>query len=333
MTDNVIEIKNITKKFGNFTAVKGISFSIKEGEIFGLLGPNGAGKTTTLNMVLGLLHPTTGKILIDGLDNTEHPEKVKNLIGFMTQETVVDSTLTGRQNLEIAARLYHVPENEVQKRIRSSLDEANLTGFADRQAGTYSGGMQRRLNLVKSMIHEPRILILDEPTTGLDVQSRLSMWNHIKNLNKAGVTIILTTQYLEEADSLCDRIAIIDHGEVKAIGTASELKKIVSSGNILDITTKVSNAEEVQRLLKSRFHLESEVKNDRVIATVDGKPIEMLVKIGKALEDQRIEVLAISMHLPTMDDVFIKLTGESMRDSASNEMPDRMIRAGMAGRR
>ncbi|MEM0201293.1 MAG: ATP-binding cassette domain-containing protein [Candidatus Micrarchaeaceae archaeon] len=319
MNDIAVDIKNIKKTFGTFQAVKGISFSIKKGEIFGILGPNGAGKTTTLNMILGLLKPTSGSITIEGLDNVKDSIKVKQLIGFMTQETVVDGYISAIDNLNIFAKLYHVPENEIKKRVDKALDDANLKEFANRPAGTFSGGMQRRLNLVKSMLQEPSILILDEPTTGLDVQSRIGMWDSIKKLNQKGITVILTTQYLEESDALCDRIAIIDHGEIKAIGTASQLKRMVSEGNILEITLNPNDIEKAKKIISSKFKINLETQGDKIRSNIEKNSMEISIKIAQTLEKEKINVLAYSVHLPTMDDVFIKLTGSSFRDSTSSE--------------
>ncbi|MGC8479447.1 MAG: ATP-binding cassette domain-containing protein [Candidatus Micrarchaeia archaeon] len=319
MNDIAVDIKNIKKSFGSFQAVKGISFKISKGEIFGLLGPNGAGKTTTLNMILGLLNPTSGTILINGYDNVKDAVKVKQMIGFMTQETVVDGYISASNNLRIFAKLYHVPENEIESRVERALKDANLLEFAEKPAGTFSGGMQRRLNLVKSMLQEPKILILDEPTTGLDVQSRIGMWESIKNLNKKGITVILTTQYLEESDFLCDRIAIIDHGEIKAIGTASELKRMVSKGNILDITLKKDEIEKAKKIIESKFDIDLTIDNDKLRGNIEVNSMSTSVKIAQLLEKEKIEVLAFSVHLPTMDDVFIKLTGASFRDNTSSE--------------
>lgn len=316
MSEYVVEIKNLVKKFGNFTAVNDLSFNIKQGEIFGILGPNGAGKTTTINMVLGLLKPTSGKIYITGLDASAHHE-VKNMMGFMTQETVVESDLTARENLEIFAELYHVPKDKIPGKIKEALSEAELMDFADKKAGTFSGGMQRRLALVKAMIQDPKLLILDEPTTGLDIQNRVNMWGHIKDLTKFGVTIILTTQYLEESDALCDRIAIIDHGRLKAIGTASELKKMVGPGRILELVLdNEAHSEEAASILRSRFKINAIIKGDKLTATVDKWDPVMLTEILSALEKKKITAISVNLHLPTMDDVFIKLTGSDMRDAA-----------------
>jgi ABC-2 type transport system ATP-binding protein len=320
MTKNILEIRNLVKRFGDFTAVNGISLEIKEGEIFGILGPNGAGKTTTINMVLGLLKPTSGKITINGIDIEKEGSRVKPMMGLMTQETVVDSDLTARANLEIAAELYHVPKDKIGKKVDEALAEAELTSFADKKAGTFSGGMQRRLDLVKAMIQDPMLLILDEPTTGLDIQNRVNMWGHIKDLVKVGVTIILTTQYLEEADALCDRIAIIDHGRIRAIGTASELKRMVGTGRILEmILESESQAQQASSILKSHFKINSAVKGDRLDATLEKWDPKTLPEMLSMLEKKKVVVASVNVHLPTLDDVFIKLTGSGMRDAASSE--------------
>ncbi len=315
MPEYAVEVNSIKKSFGDFQAVKGVSFKIEKGEIFGLLGPNGAGKTTTLNMILTILKPTSGNIIIEGYDNVKNTIKVKQMIGFMTQETVVESALTGAQNLHMFAKLYHIPEKEIEGRVKESLKEANLTDFGNVPAGTYSGGMQRRLNLVKSMIQEPKILILDEPTTGLDVQSRVAMWKHINELHKKGITVILTTQYLEEADTLCDRIAIVDHGEIKAMGTASELKRMASQGTIVEITTTPESVERVHKMIKNKMGVDGVIKDDKIIITFEKRSLRTSMRVAHLLENEEKDVLAFNMHLPTLDDVFIKLTGSSFRDT------------------
>jgi ABC-2 type transport system ATP-binding protein len=312
--NNMIEIKNLVKKFGDLAAINGVDLSIKEGEVFGLLGPNGAGKTTMINVMLGLTQQTSGTVYINGLDNLKHIDEIKRSIGMMTQETVVEPELSARQNLALFAELYNVPVNIEKKRIDDALKDADLVKFADVKAGTFSGGMKRRLELVKSMIHNPPILILDEPTTGLDIQNRNQLWERIKELNKNGITVILTTQYLEEADVLCDRIAIIDHGKIKALGTASELKALVSTGNILEITAKLENISALVKLLK-KYDVDPIVKGDKITASLGKDSSKLFRKITNEIEDEKIQVLAISAHLPTLDDVFIKLTGSQIRDS------------------
>lgn len=322
-SNNIIEIKKLQKCFGTFIAVNGINMNVERGKIFGLLGPNGAGKTTTISLILGILKPTEGSILIDGLDNIKDSTLVKQNIGFMTQETIIDSDLTAYQNLEIAGKLYHMHGEELKKAIANALAEANLEEFANKKAGSFSGGMKRRLYLVKSMIHNPKILILDEPTTGLDVQNRVEMWKRIDALNKRGVTIILTTQYLEEADRLCAKIAIIDHGNIIASGTASELKRKVSEGSVIEITTSTETVPQVVKLLRSKFDLEPTVKDEKIETFVEKDDIKLVSKIADAVSKEKIPISSISLRLPTMDDVFIKLTGASMRDKLEEQKSDR----------
>ncbi|MDE1851015.1 MAG: ATP-binding cassette domain-containing protein [Candidatus Micrarchaeota archaeon] len=326
MAEYAIEIDDLVKKFGDLTAVNGISLKIKKGEIFGLLGPNGAGKTTTINVILGLLRPTAGRVIINGLDIRTHGEVIKKAVGLMTQETVVEGDLTARENLEIFAELYHVPLEEKEKRIKEALQESDLTNFANKKAGTFSGGMKRRLELVKSMIQHPNILILDEPTTGLDIQNRVSMWKHIRELNQIGVTIILTTQYLEEADYLCNRLAIIDHGKIKAMGTVQELKKVAGTGRILEVIADNHNdSTTVANMLKNSFKLKPEIKDGKVTAIIEGgREDTVMTKILAELNRKKIKIAGIGMHMPTLDDVFIKLTGASTRDTTQEDTSSRM---------
>ncbi len=314
--NDIIKIEHLVKRFGDFTAVNDVSLTVKDGEIFGLLGPNGAGKTTIINMLLTLLTPTSGKITISGMDLSRNHERVKQLMGLMTQETVVEADLTARQNLSLFSHLYHIPRAIANKRIVEALREADLVNFADVKAGTFSGGMQRRLGLVRAMLQEPKILLLDEPTTGLDVQNRSTMWERIKELNRSGTTILLTTQYLEEADELCDRLGIIDHGKVIALGTPSEIKRIAGSGKVLEIIVNLQDVQKVVSLLKSRFKLAATYHGDRITAPLDKDGEGEFTKISATLERMRIPVLSIGAHLPTLDDVFIKLTGTGMRDAA-----------------
>lgn len=319
MQEQIIEIKDLVKRFGNFTAVNGISLSIKAGEIFGVLGPNGAGKTTTINMLLGLIKQTSGSITVYGKDINRYPEVIKQEMGLMTQETVVDSDLTAEQNLDIFAQLYDMKGEEKSSAIELALEESELKSFRNVKAGSFSGGMQRRLNLVKSMLHKPKILVLDEPTTGLDVQNRVSMWEKIRALNKNGLTIILTTQYLEEADSLCNRIAVIDHGQIKAIGTPAELKKMVSEGNIIDISLKFDDIDKAAKEIKQKLHLDSKIIADRLSISGGKEDVKVLSSIIALLEKEKIPIIAASMHLPTLDDVFIKLTGGTIRDELGEQ--------------
>ncbi len=311
----IVEIKNLKKYFGNFCAVDNININIKKGEIFGILGPNGAGKTTLISTILGIEKLTKGQIFINGADNSKYPEKIKQKIGFMAQETIVDNDLTGKQNLVLGAKLYHINNNQINDKVNHALHESQLEKFADVQSKNYSGGMKRRLYLVKSMLHEPLLLILDEPTTGLDVQNRIQMWVDIKKLKQDGVTIILSTQYLEEADALCDRIAIIDHGKMKAIGTPSELKNLIAIGNILEIIAKQKDIEKMIKMLKLKFNIVIKNNNpEKIEAIIEKNALDIFQKIIIEIKKQKIQILSISLRLPTLDDVFIKLTGSSVRD-------------------
>ncbi|MDE1849619.1 MAG: ATP-binding cassette domain-containing protein [Candidatus Micrarchaeota archaeon] len=330
----IIEIDHLVKKFEDFTAVDNISLDIKEGEIFGILGPNGAGKTTTINMILGLLKPTAGKIRVNGMDVNKHHEQTRSMLGFMTQETVVEGDLTARDNLWLFAKLYHVPEGEIEGRIKNALEESDLMNFSDKKAGTFSGGMQRRLALVKAMIQRPKILVLDEPTTGLDVQNRVRMWESLRELNRKNMTLIITTQYLEEADFLCNRIAIIDHGKIKAIGTPSELKKMVGTGRILEIVlNSKEDAGNVVKVLKGSFKLSPDVKGEKILCPVDSSRSDILTKILGELDRKKLRVASVNLHMPTLDDVFIKLTGSGLRDTADNDYQGSGMNLMMRGRR
>ncbi|MEM0146842.1 MAG: ATP-binding cassette domain-containing protein [Candidatus Micrarchaeaceae archaeon] len=319
MTEYAIKLENITKKFDNFTAVNDITLKIEKGEIFGLLGPNGAGKSTTINMILGLLPATKGRIFVEGKDISKHATEAKQDIGLVLQETIVEPELTAEQNLRLFARLYHVPESEIDKQIDFLLDLAGLTQFKKAYVGTFSGGMKRRLETVKSLIHNPKILVLDEPTTGLDVQNRAKVWALIRKINKEQkVTILMTTQYLEEADAICNRIAIIDHGKVMALGTPTELKHSIGKGSTLEIASDRQDLEAVADVVKKVLGQTPSVLGDRVVASIGGSDaVKKMEQVMNELSSKKIEISGINMHEPTLDDVFLKLTGTSLRDTAS----------------
>ena len=235
--ENIIEIRNLKKTYGKeVLAVNDISFDVKDGEVFGFLGPNGAGKSTTISMITTLLLPTSGDIKVCGFDAVKDANSVRKSIGLVPQALTADDELSGRENMELHAELYNVPRNIAKKRINELLKIMNLEDAADRRVDTYSGGMRKRLELAEGLIHHPRILFLDEPTLGLDVQTREIIWEYIRKLKEeSGMTVFLTTHYLEEADSLCDRIAIVDSGKIAVIGTPSELKASLG-GDIIYVT-------------------------------------------------------------------------------------------------
>jgi len=237
MNNTILETKNLTRRFGNFTAVDSISFSVTSGEIFGIVGPNGAGKTTTIKMLTTLLPPTSGNAVVGGFDIVHHASSVRRIIGYVPQLLSADGTLTGYENLLVFAKLYDLPSNEREKRISESLHFMGLADSADKLVRSYSGGMIRRLEIAQAVLHKPHILYLDEPTVGLDPVAREAVWKYVGALAKAGTTIIMTTHYMEEADSMCDVVAIMNHGKIAAVGSPHELKESVgrqldsSSGN------------------------------------------------------------------------------------------------------
>jgi ABC-2 type transport system ATP-binding protein len=222
--ENIIEVKNLHKEYDNGTvAVKSISFTVKKGEFFGFLGPNGAGKSTTMNMMVDLIRKTSGEIYIDGFEVSQDPFEIFKRVGFTMQDIGLDETATAREMFMLHGRLYHMPKKEIEKQTKYLLKLVELENVADRFASSYSGGMRRRLDLAISLIHRPKVLFLDEPTTGLDPHARQLIWGHLRKLNKEGMTIFLTTHFMEEAEALCDRLEIIDHGEIVTGGTIPEL--------------------------------------------------------------------------------------------------------------
>ena len=226
MNQNIIEVSDLRKEYADGTkAVNGITFSVKRGEFFGFLGPNGAGKSTTMNMMVNLVKRTSGSITIDGFDVADNPDEVYKRVGFAMQEVGLDGTATAREMLELHGRLYHLPKAEIAKRSAELLKLVELEKVADRYTSTYSGGMKRRFDLALSLIHQPAVLFLDEPTTGLDPHARKVIWDHLRDLNKGGMTIFLTTHFMDEAEELCDRIAIMNRGEIVTEGTLDELLK------------------------------------------------------------------------------------------------------------
>jgi len=243
MSENIIEVRDLKKTYpGGVDAVKGVSFEVKAGEFFGFLGPNGAGKTTTINMLVNLVKRTSGTITIDGLTLEKNPTEVYRRIGFAMQEIGLDETATAREMLQLHGRLYHLPKERVDAQIDKLLKLVELEKVADRFTHTYSGGMRRRFDLALSLIHEPKILFLDEPTQGLDPHARQLIWNHLRDLNKAGMTVFLTTHFMEEAETLCDRLAIMDKGQIVTEGTVPELLQKHGAKNLEDVFLKTTGS-------------------------------------------------------------------------------------------
>lgn len=314
---NVIDVRDLTRKFRELVAVDTLNFTVEQGEVFGLLGPNGAGKTTTLSMLCTILKPTSGTAIVNGYDITEHPSQVRRSIGIVFQEPSIDDRLTGRENLEMHADLYGVPKREQRKRIENVLELVELHDKADLLMRTYSGGMRRRLEIARGFIHYPKVLFLDEPTLGLDPQTRGHIWTYISELSeREGITIILTTHYMEEADNLCDRVAIIDYGKIVALDEPDRLKEALE-GDIISVKT------DAMKQLSAKLIGVGWVKESRE----ENGQLKLVVKDGNAALPRVVEIAAssgihidsMSIHEPTLEDVFLNYTGREIRGEVGDE--------------
>ncbi len=314
MTSNVIEVSGLTKHFGELNAVDHVSFDVKEGEIFGFLGPNGAGKTTTINMLTTVLRPSEGDAKVAGHDIARDAIGVRRSIGLVPQEYTADEDLTGIENLLLVARLYDIPKEDARTRADELLTLVQLKEAANRTVETYSGGMRRRLELVCGLINRPKVLFLDEPTLGLDVQTRAAVWQYIRLLKEQyHMTLFMTTHYLEEADNLCDRIAIIDHGKVVALDTPAALKASLG-GDIIDIQVNGGSTEDLGNALKAIASVR-DVKPSNGgyrLTVVNGEETAPLIL--DAIRDLNVKVSRISIAKPTLDEVYLTRTGRSMRE-------------------
>jgi ABC-2 type transport system ATP-binding protein len=309
---NIVETFNLTKKFNGLIAVNNVSLKIKEGEIFGLLGPNGAGKTTFISMLCTLLKPTSGTAKVNGFDIVKQQNEVRKSIGIVFQEPSLDNRLTGRENLEMHAGLYGVPKSERKRRIDEVLKLVGLYERANELVRNYSGGMKRRLEIARGLIHYPKVLFLDEPTLGLDPQTREYIWEYIKKLaERERITILLTTHYMEEADALCDRVAIMDYGEIKVLDTPENLKNRLE-GDVL--TLEVSDGEKfLERIKKIDSIKKIHAIENKISMTV--KNAEKLApKILELARKNKILINSISIRKPSLGDVFLHYTGREIRE-------------------
>ena len=308
---SAIHVEGVTKRFGVTVALAGVDLDVAEGTVFGLLGPNGAGKTTLVRVLATLLAPDAGRAEVFGRDVVHEAAAVRRLLGLTGQFAAVDEILTGRENLQMFGRLFDLSRDEARRRAAELLERFELADAADRPARTYSGGMRRRLDLASSLLTRPRILFLDEPTTGLDPRSRNEIWAIVRELVREGTTIMLTTQYLEEADQLADRIAVIDHGRVIAQGTGNELKDRVG-GQILEVElTSAAQRDEAQSVLAAVGCGDPEPgeRPDRLTLPAPRDGLELIEDAASALRQARIEVSDLGLRRPTLDDVFLQLTG------------------------
>lgn len=336
MMENIIEATGLTKVFpGGLKAVDNVSFAVKEGEIFGFLGPNGAGKSTTISMLTTLSKPTNGSAMVAGISILKHPYKVRLSIGYVSQDLAVDDALTGYENLRLQAGFYHIPSNEVKAGMEKVLQMVDLKERAKDKVETYSGGMRKRLDIACGLIHKPRLLFLDEPTLGLDIQTRREIWKYINQLRKeTNMTIFLTTHYMDEADALCDRIAIIDKGVIKILDTPASLKN--SLGNeIVEFSFSGGNNGDIENALNRIKSLDfvksiNNSTDDIFIASVTSGEAS-IPAIFEAIQGQPAKIGSISLKKPSLDDVFLHYTGYEMRENGGGR--ESSVRSRIAMRR
>lgn len=319
--NTAIIIKNLQKKYGKIPALKNISFTVNQGEIFGLLGPNGAGKTTTIRCLCTLAKPDSGIIKVNGVSAIDNPKLVRNKIGYVAQEVALDKMLTGRELLQLQASLYHLNKRTAQIRINQLLNILGLDEYANRQTGTYSGGLRKRLDLAAGLLHQPDVLVLDEPTVGLDIESRFIVWDFLRQLKAAGTTVLITSHYLEEIDALADSLAIIDRGQVIAEGTPSQLKDRIGGDRI---TLKIrefspqEEAEKAQNLLENLPFVK-----EIIINAAQGNSLNLIVApqsnpistIEQTLTEVGLPIFSISQSRPSLDDVYLAATGRTLMDA------------------
>jgi ABC-2 type transport system ATP-binding protein len=317
MKNKIIEAENLTKTYKKTVkAVDHTSFSVEEGELFGFLGPNGAGKTTTIKMLTTLATVTLGKATVAGYDVSKDPGEVRKVIGVVPQELTADDELKGIENLLLAAKLHHVRNDLARKKARDLLKLLELENAAERRVKTYSGGMRRRLQLAMGLIHDPKILFLDEPTLGLDIQTRQNMWTYIRHLNQdEGITVFMTTHYLEEADNLCGRIAIIDNGVIEVSGPPSELKANLG-GNIL--TLQILGGADISTVLKGIQDVTEVVKESDTYKIKLASVETALPTIVDTVTRKGLKISDINLAKPTLNQVFLQFTGNAMRDEEAN---------------
>ncbi len=314
-------VKNLKKRYGSVEAVKDISFQVEPGEIFGLLGPNGAGKTTTLRALCTLTTPDAGKIEVSGISVIDNPRAARQRLGYVAQEVALDKVLTGRELLQLQAALYHLPSQGAKQRVETVLDLLGLQEYADQKTGTYSGGLRKRLDLAAGLLHAPDVLVLDEPTVGLDIESRFVVWDFLRKLRQAGTTVVITSHYLEEIDALADRVTIIDRGVVIATGTPSELKDQVGGDRITVRIREFLPLEEAQ-LAKDLLNSLPFVQ-EVIINSAQGNSLNLVVtpqndalmSIQQALNSASLPMFGIAQSRPSLDDVYLAATGRTLLDA------------------
>jgi len=314
-------IQNLQKRYGTVEAVKDVSLQVEPGEIFGLLGPNGAGKTTTLRCLCTLARPDAGKIEVSGVSVIDQPRLARQLLGYVAQEVALDKVLTGRELLQLQADLYHLPRAEAKTRIETAIALLGLAEWADKKTGTYSGGLRKRLDLAAGLLHQPDVLVLDEPTVGLDIESRVAVWDFLRQLKAAGTSVLITSHYLEEVDALADRVAIIDRGVVIASDTPSALKDQVGGDRITLRIREFSPLEEAQQAQAMLTDLP--FVQEVIINSAQGNSLNLVVKsqsdalstIQQALQSAGLPIFGIAQARPSLDDVYLAATGRTLMDA------------------
>jgi len=311
----ILEVKDLVKKYGDFTAVNGISFDIKEGEIFSLLGPNGAGKTTTISMLSTLFTPTSGEATIGGHSVTKEPMAVRNLIGVVPQELALYDDLSASENLVFWGQMYGLSGKTLKTRVDEVLDQIGLTDKAKNRVKTYSGGMKRRVNIGVGLLHKPSLLFMDEPTVGIDPQSRRAILESVKAFNQQGMTVLYTTHYMEEAEELSDRVGIIDHGELIALGTQAELNRQVGEKDTLVLHIDESQNSEALAVAVRKIHgvLKADI-TDHTVAVIAQEAEEILAPVITTANQLGIKIRSVDIKEPDLEAVFLSLTGRALRD-------------------
>jgi ABC-2 type transport system ATP-binding protein len=318
---NAIDVRDVVKRFGDFTAVKRITFSVAGGEVFGLLGPNGAGKSTLIRMLTTLLLPTSGTALVNGFDVVKQSDGVRKSIGVIPQAMTSDLELSVEENLIIFAKLYGVPRQQRERLITDLLAAVELTQWRDKQVKHLSGGMRRRVEIARGLVHEPRIFFLDEPTTGLDPVSRVAVWEMLQKIkSERNLTVLLTTHYMDEADRLCDRIAIVDHGELKALDSPLKLKASIPGRNVLDVSFSARPAEWTARL-QALPEVESVVEHDEVFRIASRNGPATTLALMAAAAQAGVTIQSLSVQSTSLDDVFVHYTGRGLRDALQEANP------------
>jgi ABC-2 type transport system ATP-binding protein len=308
-SNSPILAENLTRHFGEVRAVDGIDMQVNAGEIFGFLGPNGAGKSTAVRMLTTLLRPTSGRAVVAGFDVATHPDEVRRRIGVALQDAAIDPLMTGTELLHLQAVLYGIPASQTKSRAAELLERVGLTAASDRRVGTYSGGMRRRLDLALSLIHQPTVLFLDEPTTGLDPMSRLTLWEEVRRLNREGTTVLLTTQYLEEADQLADRIAIIDKGKIVREGKPQDLKAGVGFPTLI-VNVKKDQQDTARQVLLQFGELRPTAEGTLGVGLRDGA--QVVTDVVRRLDEAQVHLIHLEVNEPSLDDVFAEATGHRL---------------------